>query len=230
MPTRPPSIAITEIRGKLDQWVYARNAQGPLRRPWLEHRSMSSPAQDAWRLIFKPGALRWNSTLTDAQRLAWRTFTENYPRRDQLGQMYAPSGQNRHAGMNAISYAYAGTFIDDPPMDLHCHQPTDVVILTATETPQALAIRMYGTLDADEYWVLCATPMTNVGAYNVTRLWRPLAFGADVLPFTYDAIAEYTAHFSALLAGSKVHVRFQIANTATGTISIGISHSLIISA
>lgn len=191
---------------------------------------MSSPAQDAWRLIFKPGALRWNANLTDAQRLAWRTFTENYPRHDQLGQSYAPSGQNRHAGMNAISYAYAGTFIDDPPADLHCHQPTAVEILTATETPQALSIRMYGTLDADEYWVLCATPLTNVGLYNCTRLWRPLQHGADALPFTFDAITDYTAVFSALVAGQKVHVRLQIANVATGTISIGIQTSLVVSA
>lgn len=221
---------IAEIRGKIGQWVYARDSSGPLRRPWKEHRTMSSAAQDARRLIFKAAAERWNANLTDAQRLAWRKFTDNYPRTDQLGQRYAPSGQGRHAGCNAISYAYAGSFIDDPPPDLHCHQPTKIEILTATADPQALSIRMYGTLDADEYWVLNATPLTNVGAFNVTRLWRPLDFGADALPYTYDAITAYTAKFSALIAGKKVHVRLQIANVATGTISIGISTSLLISA
>jgi len=219
---------LSEIRGKLDQWVYARNPQGPLRRPYQESKTMSSAAQDAWRLIFKAAAARWNANLTDAQRQAWRTFTENYPRKDQLGQRYAPSGQNRHASCNAISYAYAAAWLDNPPPDLHCHQPTLVTILTATAAPQALTIRMYGTLDDDEFWVLSAAPLTNVGRSNVTNLWRPLDFGNDALPFTYDAIAEYTAKFSALVAGKKIHVKFQIANVATGTISCPIAHHLTV--
>jgi hypothetical protein len=217
--------AIAEIRGKIGNWVYARNRSGALRRPWQEHKTVSSAAQDAWRLIFKAAALRWNSTLTDAQREAWRTFTETYPRHDMLSQAYSPSGQNRHAGCNAISYAYAGTFIDDPPADLHCHQPTLVEITTATAVPQALSILMHGTLDANEYWVLYATKLTNVGLNNPARLWSPLASGNDALPFTYDAIAQYTALFSPLVAGKKVHVRLQIANVLTGTISTGIPTS-----
>jgi len=186
---------------------------------------VSSAAQDAQRLIFKTAALRWNSTLTDAQRLAWRTFTEGYRRTDQLAQSYAPSGQSRHAGCNAISYAYAGAFLDIPPLDLHCHQPTNIEILTATAAPQALSIRMSGTLDADEYWVLTAAPLTNVGKSNVRSLWRPLDFDNDALPHTEDAIAAYTAKFTALVATYKIHVRLQIANVATGTISCGITTS-----
>lgn len=228
MPDQRNSEITIETRGKLGLWIYYRNAEGPTRRPWVEHVAMSSPAQVAWRLIFKAAALRWNSTLTDAQRLAWRVFTENYPRADQLSQTYAPSGQTRHAGSNAISYAYAGTFLDDPPANLHCHQPTKIEILTATAAPQALSIRMSGTLDADEYWVLSAAPLTNVGKINVGNIWRPLDFGADPLPHTEDAIAAYTAKFSALIAGKKIHVRFQIANVATGTMSTGIITSATI--
>ena len=221
--TNKPTIS--EIRGKIGNWVYARNRFGPFRYPYQEHKTMSSPAQDAWRLIFKAAALRWNSTLSDTQREAWRTFTDAYPRADALAQSYAPSGQNRHAGCNAISYAYAAAFIDDPPSDLHCHQPTFVQITTATAAPQALEILMHGTLDADEYWVLSASPLTNVGFNNPSRLWRPLDFGSDALPFTYDAIATYTAKFSALSATKKLFIRLQIANVATGIISTGIPTS-----
>jgi hypothetical protein len=230
MPTAPPSIAISEIRGKIGQWVYARDAGGPLRRPWKEHRSMSSAAQDAQRLIYQAVYPRWSATLTEAQRQAWRKFTDGYPRKDQLGQGYCPSGQSRFNGCNSISWKYAAAWLDDPPADLHCHQPTAIEILTATETPQALSIRMYGTLDPDEYWVLSATPLTNIGVLNVTRLWRPLDFASDALPFTYDAIVQYTAKFEALVAGQKVHARLQIANVATGTISVGLSTSLAVSA
>jgi hypothetical protein len=189
---------------------------------------MSSAAQDAWRLIFKAAALRWNSTLTEAQREAWRNFTENYPRHDSLRQVYAPSGQGRHAGCNTISYAYAGTFLDDPPADLHCHQPTEIEILTATAAPQALELRMYGTLEAEEYWVLGAAPLKNVGRSNVKNIWGPLHFSNDALPFTYDAIAEYTAKFTPLTAGKRIHIKFQIANVATGTISTHLSTSKIV--
>ena len=213
----------SEIRGKLDQWIYARNPQGPFRRPYQEHKTMSSPAQNMQQAKFKAAALRWNSTLTDAQRQAWRTFTENYPRHDKLGQTYAPSGQNRHASCNTITNTYNSTFLDNPPLDLHCHQPTLVEILIATAAPQALRVRMFGTLDADELWVLCATPLTNVGKSNVSAIWRPLDFSTDALPYTYDAIAEYTIKFTALTAGKRINVKLQIANLTTGTISKGIT-------
>jgi hypothetical protein len=131
---------------------------------------------------------------------------------------------------NINSWKYGGAWLDDPPADLHCHQPTALEILTATVTPQALSIRMYGTLDADEYWVLTATPLQNLGVSYTGHLWRPLDFNDDALPFTYDAIAEYTTKFTALATSKKVHARLQIANIATGTISIGITTSLAVSA
>jgi hypothetical protein len=121
--------------------------------------------------------------------------------------------------MNAISYKYAGLFLDDPPFDLHCHQPQLVTIPTATSAPQALEIHMEGTLDADEYWVLASILGCSPGTHNLQNLWRPIAFGPDVLPFTFNAIATYTATFGPLISATKIATRFQIANTATGTIS-----------
>jgi hypothetical protein len=180
---------------------------------------VGSTAQNAWRAIYKVVGKRWWNNLTDNPRQAWRTFTENYPRTDQLRQVYAPSGVARHSGCNAISYFYAGTYLDNPPKDLHCHQPTRLEILTATAAPQALSIRMYGTLDADEYWVLSATPCKSIGRHNFTTLFRYIASGTNALPYTDNAIAAYTAAIGALLASKKFAVRFQIANAATGTIS-----------
>ena len=225
MYTNPNPATITEIRGKLGQWIYARNPQGPLRRPYHEVAPMGSTAQDTWRAIYRVIGARWKANLTDAQRRAWNEFTEQYPRHDQLSQRYAPSGVARHSGCNAISYYYAGTFIDDPPPDLHCHQPKSVAITIATAAPQALEILMDGTLDADEYWSLRATPQVSVGKYNLNTLFRPIASGTNALPYTYDAIAAYTAAIGPLIAGKKFAVRFQIANVATGTISIPVSDS-----
>jgi hypothetical protein len=189
-----------------------------------------SEAQDARHAIYAVLFPRWSATLTEAQRTAWRSFAPGYPRTDALGQNYAPSGHNAFISAIAISYAYAGSFINNPPAGLFCHQPTALEILTATASPQALDIRMYGTLTADEYWVLGATPTTTAGTYNVRALWRPLAFGQNALPYTHDAAAEYFAKFDELISTKKVAVRFQIANVATGTISIGISTSLEVAA
>jgi hypothetical protein len=186
---------------------------------------MGSTAQNTWRAIYRVIGARWKDNLTDAQRRAWNGFTEQYPRHDQLSQRYAPSGVARYSGCNAISYYYAGTFIDDPPRDLHCHQPKSVAITVATSDPQALEIRMDGTLDADEYWSIRATPQVSVGKYNLNTLFRPIASGTDPLPYTYDAIADYTAAIGPLIAGKKFAVRFQIANVATGTISTPVSDS-----
>jgi hypothetical protein len=223
MPTNPNKAIISEIRGKLGPWIYSRNPQGPIRFPTREVTPMGSPAQNAHRAIYAVVMLRWAANLTEEQRCAWMQFTLNYPKTDQLGQVYTPPGVARHIGLNSISYKYAGTFLDDPPPDLHCHQPTLVQILTATAAPQALSIRMSGTLDPDEYWVLSATPQVSVGRYYLNGIFRAIDFGADALPHTVDALAAYTAAIGALVAGKKFAVRFQIANVATGTISTPIS-------
>jgi len=223
--TNPAPAIISEIRGKIGQWVYALNRYGPVKRPYHEVAPMGSTAQNTQRAIYSVVMPRWRDNITETQRLAWRTFTEQYPRSDQLSQKYAPSGVARFIGCNAISYYYAGTFIDDPPRDLHCHQPQSVAITVATAAPQALEILMDGTLDADEYWSLRATPQVSVGKYNLSTLFRPIDSGTNALPYTYDAIAAYTAAIGPLIAGKKFAVRFQIANVATGTISIPISAS-----
>lgn len=189
---------------------------------------MSSQAQDDQRTIFEAAALRWNANLTDAQRLAWRAFTDRYPRQDVLGQTYAPSGQNRHAACNAITNTYNGFWLDDPPLDLHCHQPTGVIILVATAAPQSLLISMEGVSDDEEYWEIHAAPLTNAGRSNVNHLWRPCANGSDHLPYSYDAIGEYTAKFSALAPGKRVHVKLRVANVYTGTISCAVTDSLLV--
>ena len=180
---------------------------------------MTSPAQLAQQALYAAVRPRWSATLTEAQRTAWRAFTEQYPRKDQLGQKYVPCGIARFCGMNAISYKYAHRFLDDPPADLHCHQPTLVTIPTATSTPQALEIHIEGTLDADEYWVLASILGCSAGTFYLTNRWSAIAFGADALPYTFNATAAYTATFGPLIAAAKIAARFQIANTATGTIS-----------
>jgi hypothetical protein len=81
-----------------------------------------------------------------------------------------------------------------------------------------------------ERWVLSATKQLNPGRHNVQEWWTPLAYGYNVLPYTYDATAEYTALHGALVAGKKVHVRLQFANARTGVISSPVSCSALVTA
>jgi hypothetical protein len=180
---------------------------------------MSTSFQNAQRAAMKVVALRWNSTLTEAQRTAWRAFTEGYPLRDQLGQVYTPSGFNRFTQCNLASYVYAGTFLNDPPDALTADQPTAVSITIAQASPATLQVNMQGTLAAGEYWVLQANDPKNPGRYNPGETFRPLASGQNALPYTADVTAAYLASFKPLVTGQRVWVLFSIANTTTGTLS-----------
>jgi hypothetical protein len=137
---------VTEARGLVGDVVFSRTRGGAVSRSAPVRVDPWTTIQTDYQDIFKAGALRWNGNLTDDQRNAWRKFSQQYPRVDQLRQGYAPSGQNRHAGCNAVAYRYGGGFLDDPPPDLACDQPTSVEILAATETPQLLTVRMTGSL------------------------------------------------------------------------------------
>lgn len=188
-----------------------------------------SDAQTAWKLNFAAAAARWNATLTDAQREAWRAYAAQYPKRGTLGQTYFPTGQNRHAGCNAISQFYALTWIDDPPLDRQCSQPAALIINSANSSPQSLSVTLSGSMLATECWALSATPCTNVGFNNPARLWRPLTSAFYALPWTTNAEGAYNAIFGPLRPSKKVWLKFQIANVAKGVISQGITAAALVS-
>jgi hypothetical protein len=160
---------VTEARGKVGDVVFSRTRGGAISRAAPVRVDPYTTIQTDYQDIFKAGALRWNANLTDDQRKRWREFSQLYPRTDQLAQGYAPSGQCRHAGSNAVAYRYGGGFLDDPPANLDCPQPTNVEILAATETPQLLSVRMSGSLAAAG-GTLQTTPL---GAYWDGIAWSP---------------------------------------------------------
>jgi hypothetical protein len=215
----------SEIRGKLGHWVYARNPSGPLARPRPGKRKMSSALQTAQRQIFKVVIPRWSSVLTDAQRAAWCAFTQDYPRQDQLGQRYVPSGFNRFTQANVVSYALAGTFINDPPQDLQVSQPTLVIVVALAASPLAVKLSINSPLKSGEYWILSATDPRNAGRIAPGQIWRPLASANTALPQTVDASAAYAASFKPLTSGKRVFFSLRIANTTNGAESVAITTS-----
>jgi len=223
MLTLPCKTAIVEIRGKLGSWVYARNPQGPLRRPWRLSTVPNSPAQNSWQTNFKNAALRWNSTLTETQRQAWRQLATQRVRMDSLKQSYTMSGQNLHAACNAVTHGYSGNYLDDAPAHLHVHQPTGLSIITASSFVQILHIALDGTLDADELWILASTPQCKPGFNSPQRLWRTITIGSTPLPTTYSAISDYTTAFGPLILGKKLYAKLSIANMSTGAVSQALS-------
>ena len=178
-----------------------------------------SPAQQTWNNYFKAAAARWNANLTEAQRQAWRSFASQFPRRGTLGQTYTPTAQNRHAGCNAISFAYGATWVNDPPPDQDVHQPQQLDILTCSHSPQELTIYLNSTLGPNEVWVIHGTPQQNPGFNNPARLFRLITVGAYALPYTLDITAGYTAIFGALNATNKLWIMLRIADTSKGVIS-----------
>ena len=184
-----------------------------------------SDAQIAWKDNFATAAARWNANLTDAQREAWRAYAANRPRTGRLGESYTPTGQNQHAGRNVITWVYFGVWLDDPPNDQNVTQPNAIEITEATSSPQALTIVATASYNPDEAAIIYSTPQTNVGFNNPARLWRPLPLKGSTLPHTYNAIADYTNTFKALLPAKKIWVMLRIARRTNGALSKGITTS-----
>jgi hypothetical protein len=223
MLTLSNKTTISELRGKLGRWVYARNRGGPIRRPWRPQSLPISPAQQTWTDNFKACAARWNSTLTEPQRQAWRAFAQTHTRYDQLHQPYTLTGQNQHASCNAISHYYATTWLDWPPDNLDVTQPDALTITACNFSPAYLSIQIHPQPATNEYWALSAAPQQRPGFNNAARLFRAWIAGAHNYVPAPDLAPAYAAAFRPLIYGKKLFLRYQIANVTHGSISRAIT-------
>lgn len=228
MYTCHPNSPAAEIRGKLGHWIYVRNQYGMCKRPWKEHRTMSSQAQLDVQQQFKGIGLRWNAILTEAQRTGWRALAETVPHLDQLKQSAPLSGQNLYLSLCGACKWYSGIELDDPPGNLIGPPPMKIITLVADSSPQSLLITCDRIPAANEYWIFTASRPLNVGRATPGQAWCWAGWADETTTYPYEMIDDYTYYNGALIATKKLFMRVSGLYTDNGVITQGDQTSVII--
>jgi len=179
-----PGALVADIRGKLADVVFSRGQGGPTVRSVGTWEQPDTDAQLACRSLLASLSTAWSNELSDAQRLAWRTYAHVYPRPNRWGRPTQKNGYLAFIQVNARAYrdSEALVFPDAPtaaPLPLATPQIT---------VQRAGALTIAGALSPD----VTGTYLP-LGIYNGRPYWQQSAPPSDWAIWFYDDWWRLTA-------------------------------------
>jgi len=106
---------VVQMAGKIAGTVFARNRYGSYARAGTKPTNPNTEAQSQVRAIIGTLNSYWQSTLTEAQRIAWGAYANNVPMVNRLGETQNFSGYNHFCRTNAARLNAGLTVLEDAP-------------------------------------------------------------------------------------------------------------------
>ena len=181
--------------GKQGGMVWSHNRTGPYVRERAVPVNPNTDRQVAARNAMRALAIRWETTLTQAQRDAWDTYAANVTWQDALGRSIFLTGLNHYIRSNVIQVQLGFEITDDAPTIFDIAAAELSLGCTATEALQQLSI----TFDDTATWA------SEAGAFQYFFLGIPQNASRKFFggPWRYvTAVAGVTPAVSPKLATS----------------------------
>lgn len=220
----------TDARGKIAGIVYSKNAAGAYVRQKV------SPTQS---LTSRRGLVRervtnlskyWSATLTPAQVLAWNSFAKNNPVSDIFGRSQTLSGIQTFVRLNGVILNVGGTQIDDPPPSLTITGITSLTPTATAGTPSLSIAFGPSPLEADCKLNVFATQQLPTGRTFAKPFLRWIFASAAAATTPANVLSAYTAKFGSLVAGSRIAIKANVVNEATGAQTTGLYSMITVAA
>jgi len=221
---------IADLRGKINGTVHAKNRFGAYMRNKTTPVNPQSLAQSAVRNSFTTFAQGWRS-LTAAQRAAWSSAVDNFPKTNIFGDAIKLTGSNLYMSINRLLATIGSAAISTPPLPAAVTGVTTLSVaslagagtMIATYTP---------AIPAAQTVAIFATAPVSAGVSFVKGKYRFIKaiVAADASP--YDITAAYEAKFGTgwKVAGQKVFVKFVPIITLTGIKAVGLDDDSVVGA
>ena len=220
------------MSGKVGGTVFTLGgSMGSFIRNWAKPKNRRTSAAQLVRGIFSGISSAWRA-ITPAQVLAWNSEAQlgdaNSLRKNVFGDNKVISGKDLFQRVNSYVLEVGNTVYANPPVST----VTDA-ILSAVPTADVssnqfdIAVTTYAgavVVPANTFLVVQATPQMSSGvSYFGKSKYRSLAvYPAAVSINPLDIYADYIARFGALVAGSKVGLKFFfIYDNGTGNFGVG---------
>ena len=213
-----PGPMIGAASGAIGGQVASRNRYGAyFRTRAIPVASGTVPALAA-KALLAAASQAWGG-LTDAQRLAWRTYASTNPITDALGQSQVLSGHAAFVGIYARVSGSGGTVFDVPPV---AAPPDSLLTLSATwdigAGDFALTFTTAPTAAGCKLRIEAAV-VDSAGITYVENLLKLVGYSGAAQATGFDPQTLIEDRFGGLMAGQYVHLRISVIDTATGLIS-----------
>lgn len=157
-----PGSIVADIRGRVGDNVFTRTQGGATVRSVGSWVQPDSDPQVLCRDTIEALSIGWSSTLTAAQRSAWKSYAELYPRPNRWGTLTQSSGYLAYIRHNAYAARTDGGIpYHDAPSAPPLHppelaltvQPSGAIVVTGTLDPNVIGTYLpTGTYNNHPYW------------------------------------------------------------------------------
>ena len=194
-------MMMTDARGKLGGQVFSKNKGGAYVRTKVTPSNPQTSSQSSVRALFGAISQGWSS-LTEAQRSAWRGAVDQWKSTDIFGDLIAPTGKELYQRLNNQAQVVGYSAISSPPAVEAL--PSDIVS-AADIAVGAGTITLTGvSTSADVKVAVFATAPQTQGTKFVKNKLR-LIYNPDGDSFVAaDAYTAYVNKFGAPAAGDNV--------------------------
>ena len=214
---------VDSISGKLNGTVFAKNKGGAYMRSKSTVSNPRTQAQQAVRSAFGSISQAWRD-LSDEERDAWNSQTENYKYTNVFGDLKALSGKALFQQLNGNLLNVSQTILSAPLAPMDVIGGTDFAVPLAIDLGAAtpadkfvFELTLAQALEQNQYYVLEATPPLSPGVSNANNQFRQIAVAivpatATELPstdFSTPVYDSYVAVFGLPVVGSKIFVRIK---------------------
>lgn len=208
-----------QVSGSIGTQTWSRNRYGA----YVRNRSIPVSTQTIFtqnaKAILSACSQAWGS-LTFSEQQAWRTWSNNNPITDRLGDQQTLAGNAAYNKLNCRVLGQGGTLISLPPVGA---APEALASLTGTAdigagdfelvftvTPQPAGVRL---------WVWCAV-VDSLGVQYVKNKYKLVTMTAAAVTSPLDLQSEIEGRFGTLQVGQVLHFLVQTSD-ANGLQSVG---------
>ena len=197
------------MSGSMGACVASHNRGGQYFRQRVIPTNPNTTRQNAVRGYFSAAVVAWTNTLTAPQRLAWKTWADNVPMTDVLGQTFYLTGQQAYIRTNVPRFQLGLTAVNAAPIIFNNGEPiagfdstvltlpNTMGIITATAAFSSTAFFMAAATAAGQTVIYMGPPVgagVNFykGRYQFAATETFIAAATDT-PFTTTTVEQFMA-------------------------------------
>lgn len=140
-------VGASQMSGSLLGVVGSHNRYGLYYRNHTVPVNPQSSRQQAVRQALASLAERWSSTLTAAQRAAWKLYADSVQVLDIFGNPINLTGFQMYLRSNTVISQVGGALVDDGPTVFSLPDIDTTFAITASEASQEISVTFDNTLD-----------------------------------------------------------------------------------
>lgn len=208
---------IGQISGSVGGATWSHNRFGYYVRQKVKPVLVSSAETSRQRTLFQSITSDWQG-LSTANQNAWKSWSQNNPVMDTMGNSQILTGHQAYMRLNLVSRRNGPTTLTLPPV---IAGPNPLLTCSATGSIGAgiSVIFTPAALAATEYLQVRAALVNSAGIKTVNSLYKLIWYGVAATASPIDITDSVTYRFGSPAVGQVLHLACSVADAATGLVS-----------